>query len=469
MPADRRSFFMYNNRIVTIYVLTKTMARDLTTCKPASGMIKFAIPLILGNMFQQLYNLVDTIIVGKYCGTGALAAVGASGAVIHLFVCISIGGGIGSSVIIAQMFGARRYGRMMTAIKTACVSFLVIGAVLMTAGIFLNRPILSLMNTPDDIMDAAALYMRIYFYGFLFMMMFNIFNAVFNALGDSKKPLIFLAISSILNIFLNIYFITQLGMTVDGVAWATVISQGIAVVVTLIVLVVKLRRMNISQPSAWFEGKICRTIFKVAGPSILQQSIVSIGLLLLQSVVNGFGSIAIAGYTAANKIDLMAILPMTNMGNAVSTFTAQNIGAGKKERVPQGLRAGVTAVVITGLCIAGLLFVFGRWLVGLFVSGENAAAVVEEGARYLQISSCFYFVFGAMNSFCGVLRGAGDMKSFLIAYLSNFAVRVILAFLIAAHVGLYMMAWVTVIGWACSLVVAVLFYRSGKWKEKALI
>ena len=445
------------------------MAKDLTTCKPASGLIKYAIPLILGNLFQQLYNLVDSVVVGNYCGKGALAAVGASGPVTVLFISISVGGGIGASVIIAQMFGARKYGRMMTAIKTACTVFLVIGAVLMAAGIFLNRAILSWLKAPADIIDDAALYMRIYFYGFLFMMMFNVFNAVFNALGDYRKPLIFLTASSILNIFLNIYFITQLGMTVDGVAWATVISQGLAVIATLIVLIVKLRRMNVAEPSVWFDPKVCRTIFKVAGPSIVQQSIVSVGLLLLQSVINGFGSIAVAGYTAANKIDLMAILPMTNMGNAVSTFTAQNIGAGKKERVPQGLKAGLTAVVIIGLCIAALLFIFGDALVGLFVSGEGAESVIEEGARYLKISSGFYFVFGAMNSLCGVLRGAGDMKSFLIAYLTNFVSRIILAFTIAANMGLYMVAWCTVIGWALSLIVAIFFYRSGKWREKALI
>ena len=443
--------------------------RDLTTCKPASGLIRFAVPLILGNMFQQLYNLVDTIVVGNYCGRHALAAVGASAPVTTLFICISVGGGIGSSVIIAQMYGARKMGRMMTAIKTACTVFFIIGAVLMAAGIFLNKIILGWLNTPADIIDDAALYMRIYFYGFLFMMMFNVFNAVFNALGDSRKPLIFLTASSILNIFLNIYFITKLGMTVDGVAWATVISQGLAVIATVIVLVVKLRRMNITEPSKWFEGKVCRTIFKVAGPTILQQSVVAVGLLLMQSVINGFGSIAVAGYTAANKIDLMAILPMTNMGNAVSTFTAQNIGAGKKERIPQGLRAGLIAVVVTGLVIAALLVVFGNALVGLFVSGEGAEAVIEEGARYLKISSIFYFIFGAMNSLSGVLRGSGDMPRFLATTMTNFGVRIILSFTVAAHMGLYMVAWSTVIGWVVSFVLAAIFYRSGKWMKKELI
>jgi putative MATE family efflux protein len=300
-------------------------------------------------------------------------------------------------------------------------------------------------------------------------MMFNVFNAVFNALGDSRKPLIFLTASSILNIFLNIYFITKLGMTVDGVAWATVISQGLAVIATVIVLVVKLRRMNITEPSKWFEGKVCRTIFRVAGPTILQQSVVAVGLLLMQSVINGFGSIAVAGYTAANKIDLMAILPMTNMGNAVSTFTAQNIGAGKKERVPQGLKAGLIAVVVTGLVIAALLVVFGNALVGLFVSGEGAEAVIEEGARYLKISSIFYFIFGAMNSLSGVLRGSGDMPRFLATTMTNFGVRIILSFTVAAHMGLYMVAWSTVIGWVVSFVLAAIFYRSGKWMKKELI
>ena len=450
--------------------------RDLTNCKPASGLIRFAIPLILGNMFQQLYNLVDTIVVGRYCGAGALAAVGASNPILQLFTCISVGGGIGASVIIGQLYGARQIGRMMTAIKTAIITFFVIASVLMIAGITLHRPILAFMRTPDNVFDDAALYMRIYFYGFMFTMMFNIFNAVFNALGDSKKPLIFLAVSSVLNIFLNIYFITQLGMTVDGVAWATVISQGVAVVLTLIVLVFKLRRLvsdsglaDSPKRSIWFDAKIMTTIFKVAGPSMIQQGIVAFGLLAIQSVVNGFGDIAMAGYVAANKIDLMAILPMSNMGNAVSTFTAQNIGAKKTERIPKGLKAGLIAVVVSGLCIAAILFVFGNALVGIFVQGEGAEEVIAQGARYLKISSGFYFLFGGMNSFCGVLRGAGDMKGFLTAYLINFGGRVILVFAIAAKVGLYMVAWCTVISWVLALVYAAIWYKTGRWKKLTLI
>lgn len=456
--------------------------RDLTTCKPASGLIRFAIPLILGNMFQQLYNLVDTVIVGNYCGPGALAAVGASNPVLQLFTCISVGGGIGASVIIGQMYGARQFRRMMTAIKTAVVTFFVIGAVLMTVGIVFHRPILAFMRTPENVLDDSALYMRIYFYGFLFTMMFNIFNAVFNAMGDSKKTLLFLAVSSVLNIFLNIYFITQLGMTVDGVAWATVISQGVAVILTLIVLIRKLKKFeegkdaesgspaaSATKGRAWFDTHLMKTIFKVAGPSIIQQSIVALGLLAIQSVINGFGDIAMAGYVAANKIDLMAILPMSNMGNAVSTFTAQNIGARKIERIPQGLKAGLMAVVVSGLCIAAILFIFGSPLVGLFVKGEGAADVIAEGARYLKISSGFYFVFGAMNSFCGVLRGAGDMKGFLIAYLINFGGRVGLVFAFAAGVGLYMVAWCTVISWALALVYAAIWYKTDHWKTLTLI
>ncbi len=456
--------------------------RDLTTCKPASGLIRFAIPLILGNMFQQLYNLVDTVIVGNYCGPGALAAVGASNPVLQLFTCISVGGGIGASVIIGQMYGARQFRRMMTAIKTAVVTFFVIGAVLMTVGIVFHRPILAFMRTPENVLDDSALYMRIYFYGFLFTMMFNIFNAVFNAMGDSKKTLLFLAVSSVLNIFLNIYFITQLGMTVDGVAWATVISQGVAVILTLIVLIRKLKKFEVGKDAesgspaasatkgrAWFDTHLMKTIFKVAGPSIIQQSIVALGLLAIQSVINGFGDIAMAGYVAANKIDLMAILPMSNMGNAVSTFTAQNIGARKIERIPQGLKAGLMAVVVSGLCIAAILFIFGSPLVGLFVKGEGAADVIAEGARYLKISSGFYFVFGAMNSFCGVLRGAGDMKGFLIAYLINFGGRVGLVFAFAAGVGLYMVAWCTVISWALALVYAAIWYKTDHWKTLTLI
>ena len=445
------------------------MAKDLTTCKPTSGLIKFAVPMILGNVFQQLYNLIDAIIVGNYVGPNALAAVGASSIIILLFTCVSIGGSIGSSVVISQLFGARRMGEMMTTIKTVIITFFCAGAVLMLIGVFLSRAILELLKTPFDVIDDAALYMRIYFYGFLFTMMFNVFNSVFNATGDSKKPLIFLGISSVLNVGLNIYFVARLGMGVAGVAWATFISQGVAVTVTLIVLIIKLKGMNITEPSRLFDTKLLKTVCRVAVPSSIQQSIVAIGLVCLQSIINDFGSVSLAGFTAAAKIDNLAIIPMSNMGNAVATFTAQNIGAKKLERVPKGLKAGFLTVVGIGLCIALLLFIFGPALISLFVSGEGSDKVIEAGTSFLRISSAFYFMFGSMNCFAGILRGSGDMKSFLICYAINFGARLIFAFTVAAGRGLYLVAWATVIGWTCGFIFALLRYRTGKWKTQKLI
>jgi len=446
------------------------MARDLTEGSPAKAIIGFSVPLILGNVFQQLYNLVDSIVVGNYAGPDALAAVGASSTLTMLFVALAIGGSIGASIVISQMFGAKQLGRMKTAVNTTLLSFLALSTVLTIIGSLFNRQLLILLGTPPEIMEDAALYLRIYFYGFIFLFMFNAFNAVFNALGDSKKPLIFLIITSFLNIGLNLLFVIKYNMGVGGVAWATFISQGVSALISMIVLAFKLRRIETQEQPAWFDRAILGKICRVAGPSTIQQSIVSIGLICLQSVVNGFGPSAMAGYTAAGRIDSVTVLPMVAMGTAVSTFTAQNIGAQKVERIPKGYAAAIKMALVMGLGVAALLFVFGGALVGLFVADnvENAE-VIAIGTQYLRVSSAFYFLFGMMNSHSGILRGAGDMVGFLACYIANFAFRVIVAFTFVRAIGMSAMAWSNVTGWVLGLAVAFFRYRSGKWKKKTLL
>lgn len=446
------------------------MPNNLTEGSPAKAIIGFSLPLILGNVFQQLYNLVDSIIVGNYVGPDALAAVGASSTLTMLFVALATGGSIGASIVISQMFGAGQIGRMKTAVNTAAISFFALSAVLMAAGILFHKRLLVLLGTPPGLMEDAALYLRVYFFGFVFLFMFNASNAVFNALGDSKKPLIFLMIASALNVGLNMLFVIRYNMGVGGVAWATFISQGVSVLLSMPVLLHKLRRMESQERPALFDRAVLSKICRVALPSTLQQSIVSIGLICLQSVVNGFGPSAMAGYTAAGRIDSVTILPMGAMGTAVSTFTAQNIGAKKIDRIPKGYAAAIKMALIIGLAVAALLFLFGGALVGLFVADnlENAE-VIAIGTQYLRVSSAFYFLFGIMNSHSGVLRGAGDMAGFLSCYLANFAFRVIVAFTLVRAIGMNAMAWSNVMGWTLGLAVAYFRYRGGKWKTRSLV
>ncbi|HHU06688.1 MAG TPA: MATE family efflux transporter [Clostridiales bacterium] len=446
------------------------MSNRLIEESPAKALIAFSLPLILGNVFQQLYNMMDSIIVGNYVGSDALAAVGASSTLTMLFVALATGGSIGASIVISQLFGAREYGRMKTAVNTAATSFLVLSVVLAAIGILLHKQLLVLLGTPPELMEDAALYLRIYFFGFVFLFMFNAFNAVFNALGDSKKPLLFLFICSVLNIGLNMLFVIKFKMGVSGVAWATFISQGVSVLLTMPVLFYKLRRFVAEDKPSLFDGGILLKICRVAGPSTLQQSVVSIGLICLQSVVNSFGPSAMAGYTAAGRIDSITILPMATMGNAVSTFTAQNIGAKRFDRIPRGYITAIRMVLGIGVGVAALLYVFGGTLVGLFVADnlENAE-VIAVGTQYLRITSAFYFVFGMMCTHTGVLRGAGDMSGFLAITVFNFAFRVIMAFTLVRAVGMSAMALSNAIGWTIGLTIGFFRFRSGKWKTKSLI
>ncbi len=300
---------------------------------PTKPLIGFALPMVAGNLFQQFYNIIDSIIVGNVVGEDALAAVGASTAITMLFVMVAIGTGIGCSVVISQLFGAGQLEKMKTAISTALLSVLGFSIFLSVLGVAINQPIMHLMGTPENIFADAAEYMQIYFLGFVFLFLYNAFSAIFNALGDSKKPLLFLAFSSLLNIGLDLYFVARLHMGVAGVAWATLIAQGISAVLSFGFLMHKLKGIA-TESYRRFDKGLLKNMIKVAIPTIVQQSIVSVGMLLIQSAVNRFGSTFLAGYTAATKIDSIAIVPMVAVGNAASTYVAQNMGAKKPERKP---------------------------------------------------------------------------------------------------------------------------------------
>lgn len=307
--------------------------------KPMHALLVFAAPIILGNLFQQTYTMVDSAMVGRFVSEQALAAVGASYSLTNIFICVAIGGGIGASVTVSRYFGAGKLGEMKTAVYTALLVFLGIGLSLGLVGLVLGRQIMVLLNTPGDVLDMAAAYLRIYFAGLPFLFMYNILSSMFNALGKSRIPLGFLIFSSLFNIGLDWYFVTRLSMGVTGVAWATLIAQGISAMLSFGVLLGLLRGM--ACPSAGiFAVSELLPIAKIALPSILQQSTVSIGMMLVQSVVNSFGSEALAGFSAAMRVESLCIVPMTGIGSALSSFTAQNLGAGSPKRVVEGYHGG---------------------------------------------------------------------------------------------------------------------------------
>lgn len=446
----------------------KNMKGSMTEGSPVRCMVTFAIPMILGNLFQQLYNLADSMIVGKLVGQEALAAVGVSTAITMLFVMVAVGTGIGCSVVISQLFGAEKIKEMKTAISTALISIMVFSLLLSIIGRVFSRSILRLMGTPGDIFAGAETYMNIYFYGFFFLFLYNAFSAVFNALGDSKKPLYFLLFSSAFNIGLDLLFVGKFGWGIAGAAWATFIAQALSAALSFGVLLYKLAQIR-CESFRYFDGGMLVNMTRVAIPTIVQQSMVSVGMLLIQTVVNRFGQVFIAGYTAACKIDGIAIVPMVNAGNAVSTFVAQNMGAGKPERAKKGYHIGLVMAMGIGLLIGVIMFFFGDACVGAFMDAAKDGAAIAVGAKYISLVSMFYFIMGAMSATNSVLRGAGDMGWFMCVTLVSLALRVFLTFLLADATAGMIIIWANPIGWAVGLLIAYCRYRQGGWKKIKLV
>lgn len=445
------------------------MKRDMTTGSPGKTLLLFAIPMVLGNLFQQLYNIIDSIVVGNYVGADALAAVGASTTIVMLFVAIVTGLSIGGSVVIGQLYGAGSYEKVKAAVTTMLITAVAISILLTGLGLLVSGPVLRMMQTPDYLMEDGQTYLNIYFLGFIFLFLYNALNAVYNALGDSKTTLIFLAFSSVLNVYLDILFVTRFDMGVAGVAWATLIAQGVSALLSIVWLTIRMKDILRLPGVRVFDFGLLRTICSMAIPSCLQQSIVSLGFLSVQALVNRYGGDFMAGYTAAVKIDSMAILPMVNVGNAVSNFTAQNIGAGKYERVGRGLRAGLLLSSTIAVCVSAMLILFGDALVGLFVDSELNPKVIETGTQYLRVVGVCYIIMGAMNNVNGALRGAGDVRRTFINTLCNFGTRVVLAYGLASVVGSSVIWYSIPAGWLVALTMGTIRYRSGKWKQMKVI
>ncbi len=452
----------------SVQVMSGQIKGNMVSGNPTKALIGFTLPMVAGNLFQQFYNIMDSVIVGNVVGEEALAAVGASTAITMMFVMVAMGTGIGCSVVISQLFGAKKLEEMKTAISTALLSILGFSVILSALGLFINRGLMRLMGTPDNIFEDAAQYMQIYFFGFVFLFLYNAFSAIFNALGDSKKPLMFLIFSSLLNIGLDLYFVAELNMGVAGVAWATLIAQGISALLSFAFLIWKLKGIKTKEYSR-FDGGMLKNMVKVAIPTIVQQSIVSVGMVLVQSAVNQFGSTFLAGYTAATKIDGIAIVPMVAVGNATSTYVAQNMGARKPERIAQGYRICLAMSAGIGLTIALILHFTGNGFVGLFLDSSSSSEAIAIGAQYLSIVSLFYFVMGIMNVSNGVLRGAADMGWFLACSLCNLGVRVGLTYALADATHGMVIMWANPAGWAVGLGLAAFRYFQGGWKAKKII
>lgn len=443
--------------------------QDMLTGNPGKALFFFALPMILGNLFQQFYNMADSMIVGQYVGENALAAVGASYSLTTVFIMAAIGGGIGASVLTSQYLGAQSYSKMKTSIYTALINFLIISVLLAAGGFLLNRNILTALKTPDNILEDAVLYLKIYFCGMPFLFMYNILSAMFNALGKSKIPLGLLIFSSVLNVALDLYTVRVLEWGVAGVAIATVIAQGISAMISFGILLWILKRYEAEEQAKLYDVEMLVRGTKIAIPSIIQQSIVSIGMLLVQSVVNGFGSSVLAGYSAGMRIESICIVPMIATGNAVSTFTAQNLGAGQSERVKKGYHAGLIMIAVFAVLICVILQAFHGNIIDAFLKGDGGMKAYETGNAYLTFIGWFFALIGVKACTDGVLRGAGDVNVYMAANLINLAFRVSFANLCAPIFGVQAVWWAVPIGWGVNFLLSFIWYRTGRWSRKRVI
>ena len=435
----------------------------LITENPLKALIVFAIPMIIGNLFQQAYTMADSAIVGRLVGEKALAAVGAAYSLTNIFICVAIGGGMGASVIVSQYFGHGNYGKLKKTVYTALVSFLVISVMLGVIGLAFSKNIMIAMNTPVEVLDMSVTYLQIYFLGLPFLFMYNVLSSMFNALGKSRIPLYFLIFSSVFNIVLDWVFVADFALDVAGVAWATLIAQGVSVLGSFTVLRKELKKLE-GASDGIFEAEELLPMAKIALPSILQQSTVSIGMMLVQSVVNSFGAESLAGFSAGMRIESICIVPMAAVGNAISSYTAQNIGAGQLKRVSKGYVQANKMVIFFGVVICVILELFPTQLITLFLGADGSQVAIATGYGYLVFMGFFFFMIGFKMAADGVLRGAGDMKLFTIANLVNLSIRVIMAMTLAPRFGIAWVWYAVPIGWTANFVISYLEYRTGKWK-----
>lgn len=438
------------------------MNKDLTVGKPESVLWKFCLPLFASIIFQQLYNIADSLVAGKFIGENALAAVGNSYEITLIFIAFAFGCNIGCSVIVSQFFGAKDYKNMKTSVYTAMISTAVLCAVLMLFGVLFCGNLLKLIKTPSAILDDSKLYLDIYIYGLPFMFFYNMATGIFSALGDSKTPFIFLAVSSVTNIFVDIIFVKAFNMGIAGVAWATFICQGISAVLALIVVFIRLSKIKALQRCPLFSFIILVKLLKIAIPSILQQSFISIGNIIIQSVINEFGAGTIAGYSAAVKLNNLVITSFTTLANGISNFTAQNLGAGKSERIRDGFKAGLKMVWIISIPLVLLYFFAGKQLLYLFLDNPTNTAI-HTGIMFLCILSPFYFVVSTKLVADGILRGAGLMSRFMITTFTDLILRVVLAIILSKQFGSIGIWCAWPIGWSIATTLSVIFYKKAKF------
>jgi putative MATE family efflux protein len=443
--------------------------RDLSVGKESSIIFKFAVPLILGLVFQQLYSVINSVIVGKFLVNGeqALAGIGAAFPVIFFLISLVVGIANGATIIISHYFGNKDYEGVQKAIDTINIFLFVCAIVITTIGIFCARPIFLLMHLPADVIPQAELYMQIYSVGFIGMFGFNGVSAILRGVGDSRTPLYILIISSVLNVILDLISILVLKMGIEGVAWSTVIAQTLTFVAVVIYLnkthsLLKMRFFNLS-----FNKDIFRQSIKIGLPSGMQQAFVGLGNIALMTIVSGFGTTVVAAYSVAGRIDMLCSVPGIALSMALSTFVGQNIGAGRIDRVVAGYKATLIISIVISVFLSVVTILFRNQIMGLFTNDQN---LIPIGAEYLLIVSPFYVTFAILFVSNGILRGAGDtIIPMVVTLFALWGIRVPISHFLSLHfheVGIW---WGIPAGWIFGMIFSTAYYLMGRWKKKRIV
>ncbi len=438
---------------------------DMTAGSPMEKIIQFSVPLLLGNILQQLYNTVDSIVVGQYVGSGALAAVGASGPVINLLVSFFLGISVGTGIVISQAYGAKDYPKLKSAAGTVCTITVLTGILLMAAGIPASPLLLKLVNTPVDIMEQSVTYMQITFAGVLFLMLFNMFNGIFQGVGDSVSPFLFLAVSCAINIVLDLVFVACLSWGVAGVAWATLLAQLCSVVFAAFWLARPASPIHINRKDFRISPPLLKEVVRLGIPSGFQNSLSSIGNMIVQTVLNSFGTTVIAANIAVIKIDSFCTMPMMTFGSAISVFAGQNTGAAKPERLRKGVRSTLIVSTVISALISIFLFFWGDIPLRLFTREE---AVVQAGMDKFRIVAPFYLMMGIFGILSGTVRGCGHPRfPMLVGILSMFLGRVPAALLLSRFIGANGVHWSLSICWTLEAAAMAVYYIFGHWRPRS--
>ncbi len=444
------------------------MARDMTVGREGTHILVFALPIMGGLVLQQLYNTVDSVVVGQKLGSTALGAVGTCAALTMFAVSFAVGLSNGSNVVFAQLFGARRMEDLRKNLSTAFCLLAAMGLCISVLGFFFSRPLLKALAAPGEILDMATGYFRIYCFGMVFQFIYNVAAGALRSVGDSKATLFFLCISSVVNIVLDLLFVVVFRWGVEGTAVATVIAQGVSAAVSLVYLFRKYEFYRFAKGEFRFDRACCGQILRLGVPTMVQMCIVSGGNVLIQRVVNDLGTVALAANTAAGRIENYMFIPVQGINNGIATFTGQNVGAGRFDRVRTGRRHARFIMIPTSLVLSLILWVFAKPLISIFgVEGE----ALTLGIRHLHFIALFYVIFAVYMSTVGILTGSGDVLAGACVTLSVLAVRVAATYLFnyGFHLGFPSLYYASPIGWVFGFVAVWLRFRTGIWQTKSVV